>query len=231
MQNKIQAVFFDAGNTLVYLDYAYIAEELGRSGIEVSAEDVRHAELIARGTVDKRIAEGNISDPQVWDLYFRTMFTTAGLDGAAAVDDTLRRIRKHNEYMLLWRFVPDEVFDALATLRAAGYKLGIISNNDGSLEKLLAQTNLTDKVDFALDSHVVGSEKPDPGIFRRAMGLAGVPPEACVHVGDIESADVVGAKGVGIYPVLLDPTGTKNCDCESIRSIGEIVDVVKRLDR
>lgn len=230
MPEKIRAVFFDAGNTLVYLDYAYIAEELGRSDISATQEDVVAAELAARRAVDERMAVEKLRDDEVWLLYFRTMFGAVGLTDATAVDDTLGRIRARNDYMLLWSHVPAEVFDALAALRDEGYRIGVISNNDGSLARLLDQTGLAGRVDFALDSHVVGSEKPDPAIFRLALEKAGEPPEACIHVGDIVSADVEGARAAGIHPVLLDPSGEKECGCDSIRSIGEIVGIVRRLD-
>jgi putative hydrolase of the HAD superfamily len=57
-----------------------------------------------------------------------------------------------------------------------------------------------------IDSTVVGIEKPDPGIFKLALRRIGCPPENVVHVGDMLSTDIAGARGVGIEAVHFDPT-------------------------
>jgi putative hydrolase of the HAD superfamily len=56
-----------------------------------------------------------------------------------------------------------------------------------------------------VDSGRVGSEKPDARIFRVALERAGIEPTDVVHVGDMVSTDVVGARAAGIVPIHLDP--------------------------
>lgn len=50
-------------------------------------------------------------------------------------------------------------------------------------------------------SDEVGVYKPDPLIFRRALGPLGVAPSAAAHVGDRVRTDVAGARGVGMVAV------------------------------
>jgi putative hydrolase of the HAD superfamily len=103
------------------------------------------------------------------------------------------------------RFRPyPEVPGALAALRTAGLRLVVVSNWDVSLHEALATTGLAPLLDGAVSSAEAGVAKPAPGIFARALALAGdVAPAAAIHVGDDLAADVAGARAAGIVPVLI----------------------------
>ena len=60
---------------------------------------------------------------------------------------------------------------------------------------------------FILPSAEVGAEKPDEAIFRLALQRLGLRPEEVAHVGDQYETDVIGARAVGITPILLDREG------------------------
>ena len=230
MGRRIKAVFFDAGNTLLYLDYQYIQEQAAVEGISTAAESIKRSEYNSRRAVDAAMAAGGLKDSDIWPMYFSGILRGIGMNDAVRIERTLAGIRERNTYFGLWVHVPDEVRSTLSRLRNDGYKLGIISNSDGSLSSLLEKTGMAGMVDFALDSFVVGCEKPAPGIFKLALEKAGEPPEACIHVGDIEAADVAGARGVGIHPVLLDHLGEKSPPCDVISSIPEVYSVLNRLN-
>ena len=108
------------------------------------------------------------------------------------------------------RFRPyDEVPAALAELRAAGHRLVVVSNWDVSLHEMLRTTGLDGLVDAAISSAEAGERKPAPGIFRRALELAGGPdggPPA-LHAGDSLEFDVAGALGAGLRAALVTRTG------------------------
>ena len=80
-------------------------------------------------------------------------------------------------------------------------------------------------LDFILSSCLVGAEKPDPRIFQVALEKAGTRPEETMHVGDQYYADVTGARGVGIVPVLIDRLDTfpDQNDCIRVRGLDEVV--------
>jgi putative hydrolase of the HAD superfamily len=50
----------------------------------------------------------------------------------------------------------------------------------------------------------VGYQKPHAGIFEHALEQMVVAPARAMHVGDNYQADVIGARKLGITPVLID---------------------------
>jgi putative hydrolase of the HAD superfamily len=95
----------------------------------------------------------------------------------------------------------EEVAAVLEELRRRGLGLGVCSNWDWDLDRVLDEAGLTPLVDFAVTSARAGVRKPHPLIFRRALDLAGVTPAEAVFVGDSWEADVGGARSAGIAPV------------------------------
>ncbi len=97
-----------------------------------------------------------------------------------------------------------EVPATLDTLRAAGYRLGIVSNWEPRLPQLCASHGILEHFEFVVCSETEGYVKPHRRMFERALELAGTSPDAVVHVGDSYPEDVEGARGVGIQAVLVD---------------------------
>jgi putative hydrolase of the HAD superfamily len=104
-----------------------------------------------------------------------------------------------------WRPLPSAVesLQALSAWRAAQPAarrpcVGVISNWDERLPRLLDELEVASHFDFVLTSREVGVEKPAPLIFDRARELAGVSADArAVHIGDSVGNDVAGAAAVG----------------------------------
>jgi putative hydrolase of the HAD superfamily len=96
-----------------------------------------------------------------------------------------------------------DVVPALRELRARGRRLVVVSNWDVSLHEALARTGLSALVDAAVASAELGTAKPDPAIFRRALALVGVEADRALHAGDSVEADVAGALAAGVDPVLV----------------------------
>jgi putative hydrolase of the HAD superfamily len=128
-----------------------------------------------------------------------------------------------------WAVFPD-VPDALRRLRASGLRVGVLSNAGSQLPAFLASLGLADLLDFAVVSAVEGVRKPDRRIFERALELAGARPEEALHVGDMYVEDVLGARRVGVRPILMDrgsrrmfPNHSEQGDFEVATSLAEIV--------
>lgn len=92
----------------------------------------------------------------------------------------------------------------LGALRDRGVRMGVISNHNDALIRVPRHHGLSRFFETVTYSREAGAEKPDPGVFRLALRRAGCAPGEALHVGDSWSADVVGARGVGIHPVWLD---------------------------
>ncbi len=93
--------------------------------------------------------------------------------------------------------------ETLLALRAAGYRLGLISDCSSEVSLLWSGTPFAPLFDEALFSCAVGLKKPDPRIYQLACDRLGVPPERCLYVGDGGSRELSGAAAVGMRPVLL----------------------------
>jgi len=66
------------------------------------------------------------------------------------------------------------------------------------------ELGIAEYLDFTVTSAEAGADKPQPPIFLKALELAQVTAAEAVHVGDQYQNDVLGARGVGIAPILLD---------------------------
>ena len=125
----------------------------------------------------------------------------------------------------------DDVVPTLAHLRDAGFKLAIVSNWDTPLDPLTERLGIAEYFDVIVASHDarVRSEKPDPHIFNYALSAVSVSAEETVHIGDTYGADIVGAQGVGIRPILLDRDGTQvgRWD-ETIQRLSELPKLLNR---
>ena len=119
----------------------------------------------------------------------------------------------------------DDTVPTLEHLRDAGFKLAIVSNWDTPLDPLTERLGVADYFDTITASHDerVRSAKPDPHIFNYTLAAVGVSAEEAVHVGDTYEADIVGARDVGIRPILIDRDGTQVGRWkETIRSLSEL---------
>lgn len=98
--------------------------------------------------------------------------------------------------------------DALLAARTAGARVVVVSNWDVSLLEVLERVGLAPLLDGVVTSAAVGAAKPAAAIFRHALALAAVAPEAALHVGDSLAEDVRGAQACGIRAVLLRRDGS-----------------------
>lgn len=93
----------------------------------------------------------------------------------------------------------------LQTLREQGFTLGLVSNRAEDLMPLAEKYGITEYFAFTLSAGQAGCYKPEPGIFYKALEMAGVTAKEAVYIGDNFFADVVGALNVGIDAILIDP--------------------------
>ena len=204
----LKAVFFDAGSTLVHIDYARVRAALVRTvGRAPSETLLAAAEYAGRDAVETAMAsDPAATDGARWQIHFAGALAWLGFS-PEEFSRAGPEIRAEHRRSNLWCVVRPGTVEALATLRSHGLTVGCVSNSDGSVAGLLERVGLGRELDFVVDSGIVGIEKPDPGIFRVALELARVEPAEAMHVGDLFPVDVVGARRAGIEPVLLDPLG------------------------
>ena len=155
--------------------------------------------------------------------YERLILTTAGVD----VDlETAGKIWNKVQRIPHGLALFDDALPALDMLKLQERTLGVLSNITRDMEALSRELGLEIYLDFTVTSGEVGAGKPHPPIFLAALERAGVEPHEALHVGDSYSSDVLGARGVGIQPLLLDRDGlnTNVTDCPRIASLMEVVE-------
>ncbi|MGI8713693.1 MAG: HAD family hydrolase [Solirubrobacteraceae bacterium] len=111
---------------------------------------------------------------------------------------------------------------ALATARAHGARVVVVSNWDISLGDVIERVGLAPLVDAVVTSAAVGAAEPDPAIFGYALKLAGVEPERARHVGDSLTEDVAGARAAGIEAVLLCRDGDRPAGVATIAGLDQL---------
>ncbi len=231
----IRAIFFDAGNTLLFPRVEELADDLTAQGYPATAEDFYAAERSGKHKVDEwlwpKIRSGDLPrmvDYVYWAEYLRALMERLHAPEAQRERLTHRLVERFKDIHFWSRVLPDTA-PYLETLRAQGYYLGVISNSIGTMEEQLRRVDLARYFRAILDSAIVGVEKPDARIFRMALASAGVEAPEAVFVGDIHSTDVGGAQGAGLLGVLMDRVGAyASPDCPRITSLPELQGVLSR---
>ncbi|HEY7755271.1 MAG TPA: HAD-IA family hydrolase [Actinomycetota bacterium] len=203
------AVFFDAGETLVHPHPTFpdlFATVLRREGHEVDPDTVR-ARIHVVYDRFRSAAETNElwttsleRSRRFWHDVYTIFLNDLGIsDDDGLVDTVYREFTDLANYALF-----DDVVPVLDRLREEGLTLGVVSNFEEWLERLLERLGVRSYFEVRVISGLEGLEKPDPRIFRLAMERAGVEPAASVYVGDNPEFDVDPALAVGMFPVLVD---------------------------
>lgn len=218
----LRAIFFDAGNTLVRIDYAAVAAALATHGVSATPEALMRAEWRARVRLDTDLftsgeAAGEIPSTEARTTHSR--YLAYVLEGIGVTEPTLLDAmdawrRAHNQPLSLWTTPEPDAIPALGLARSHGLRTGVISNSNGTIKRILATLDLLPLVDCVLDSGEEGVEKPARAIFERALARVGVAASEAAYIGDLYSIDVLGARRAGLSAVLLDPGrcwGPRDC--------------------
>lgn len=210
-QPRPAAVLLDVGFTLTFPDAGVIARHAVAAGVSVSAEALANAEDAVRKELGRypwasTLAQTATRPRTAGADFFRRMLDLAGATGdearlTAAASFIWDRHLERN----VWCRVGPGVEAALARLRAAGVRLAVVSNSEGTVEAMLNDVGLGRYLDTVVDSWVVGVAKPDARIFQIALDRLGVGPGSAVMLGDVPAMDVEGARAAGVRAVLVDP--------------------------
>ena len=224
----IRAVLFDAGNTLVSLDYPRLAAAVGgATGVSLTGPGL----AAVAGEAALALERGDTTDHDRASRYLELLFELAGVPRAqmTLVRNTLLAL--HHERHLFGAMDPATPA-ALTCLREAGLRLAVVSNSDGRAEEALAAVGLLEQFEFVIDSQLVGVEKPDPRIFRIALERMGLEPAEGLYVGDIYEVDVIGARRAGLDVILMDPLGHHaGRDVRTARNVAEAAELVLLQER
>jgi HAD superfamily hydrolase (TIGR01509 family) len=204
------ALLIDVGFTLTFWDGGRIAGHAADAGVVVEPAAIERAEgLIRRETRELEGVPLRTHDDGGGRYLERVFSRALRLAGATADDATLARAAAHIHARHLqgnvWRRVGDGNQDALERLRAAGFRLAIVSNSEGTIDAMLTDVGLRAYFETVIDSAVVGAVKPDARIFQIALERLNLAPADVIMIGDLPTADVFGPRALGIRAALVDP--------------------------
>ena len=170
---NIRAVFLDAGDTLLRADppvTRVYREAFSRHGVAATEDEVHTAVHATWRDVDLARERGEErwgslgGEAGFWRRFVGTVFARVG--GGPMPEALLGELVAHFAAERHWALYP-ETLSVLATLRAAGLRLVIVSNWDSTLPSLLERVGLAAAVDDIVVSALVGVSKPAQGNLRR----------------------------------------------------------------
>ncbi len=203
-----QVVFFDYGDTLMRGDPPYlhrIAHALREGGFEVDEAAAERAGHEADYACYEEWKAGRLLlEDAALPAFVQHLLRRLDLPPLTLAErpDILQRFFQLNTERELTLFPGAR--ELLEDLRARGYRLGIISNNDGTCAAKCAALDIASYFEVIVDSAVEGVRKPAPDIFTRACAHMSVTPAEAVHVGDMYGADVCGAREAGLRAIWMN---------------------------
>jgi putative hydrolase of the HAD superfamily len=203
------AVLFDLDDTLHddTLAYHRAAERAADDGAHACGIDARqlYDAYVARAQAFWHELSAGSLETNLADL--RARMWTGALADCGRNDAELgeRLAHAYNRYRATMLELWPGVLEMLARLRAAGLKLGIVTNGFAETHReKIALLGLESAVDGVFMADEVGAVKPDPQFFFHAARVLDVAPGACAVVGDRYDRDVLGAHNAGMFSIWLD---------------------------
>lgn len=211
MNQTLQAIFLDVGNTLrvVIKDLEFMKQArtdlMDLIGTQ-QPEPVFFEEMDTRWKAYRKRAKELYVEVSEKELWTKWLLPDYPMDTVAPLSGQLTRLWRDHSGRRIPR--PD-VKTAIPELHKRGYVLGIIANTitEREIPDWIESDGLTDCFEAIVLSSKVGIRKPNPEIFLEAARRVGIEPAQCAYVGDNPARDVVGARraGYGLTILILEP--------------------------
>lgn len=180
-------LYFDLGNVLLFFDHRQMCRQLADVA-GVDWEQVWHV-LFDTG-LELRYESGELDEGEFYEAFCEALDKRPDFDALEHAGAAIFEVN-----------VP--LTAVVAQLRAARYRLGLLSNTSPSHYKYFADGRyglIPSTFDVLALSYEIGALKPDPKIYLAAAELAGVRPEEIFFVDDV-AGHVEGARAVGFDAV------------------------------
>lgn len=181
---RVDAVIFDFGGVLAeegfFNGFAAIARAQGKDPAALADAAI---EIIRSGGY----AEGRADEASFWDAVRERT-------GVAGADADLRAELLSRFALRLW------MFSLVDKLRAAGYKVAVLSDQTNWLEELDAAHGIYARFDLVWNSWRTGRTKKDPAVFGDLAFALGVAPGRALfvddHAGHVRRAEARGMRAI-----------------------------------
>lgn len=212
--SNLKLVSFDVGHTFLFPDYGVLAKAMStyfKKAITIA--QVMGADLQIRRGVFKQYKEKYSDECPVprfakyWGGLAMLCLNANESELGEALHSYCTFLHDLHESSTLFTLLGNDALRAFELLRDSGYKLIVISNANGRIERDLINLGVASWFDSVIDSGTIGCAKPDRRIFQYALDAAGIAPHQALHVGDNPIADVRGALNAGMHAVFFDACG------------------------
>lgn len=216
---KVETIFFDVGNTLLFPNRARMLAPLA-SKHHPTIEQWQALERRTKAEFDKALQLGRIDQGFWWRFHTSLL---EGLDGAEPqTQELVLELVRNTQDSANWDQIVPGTREALDRI-ASRYRMAVISNADGAIAKVLSHCGIADCFETVTDSGIVGFEKPRREIFNAALHAMKADPAESLYVGDVYSVDYLGATNAGMQAVLFDVAGAYQTRQEArVRSLPEL---------
>lgn len=235
----IRTIFFDAGFTLLRPSPSVteVCQIVCRQyGLHLDSEQLSAqmaaAEAYFReaGTLAQRTWASQEAITRFWIGYYKALLRPfIAEENEALLDRCVHAIIDEFTQHTSWELFPD-VLPTLQALQGRGFTLGIISDWETSLSSIIAGLDLGHYFDCLVISAVTRYAKPEYRLYETALQRANAIPDYAIHIGDSYIHDVLGARSVGITPILIDRPGllrAEDIDCHLIRDLREVLKLLE----
>jgi putative hydrolase of the HAD superfamily len=221
---NVRCILFDAVGTLIYADppvsEVYHAAAR-RFGSRLTADEI--AARFRSALADSHKCRNNPTCESHERECWRTIVSRVIDDVPDARGELFGQLWDHFAQPRHWRLF-DDASPVLTALAESGLRLGIASNFDGRLRKIVAgHPPLSPCTELFLSSEI-GFSKPAQQFFSTVATQLDVPPGDILLVGDDEISDVEGALAAGWHAVHINRERAKKRPHE----IDSLLDVSKR---
>ena len=186
-----RAILFDLFNTLIASGNRKRAMTVREMGAALGVEPDAFGQAFVRTWRERMLGTlGDLAEQ------CRTIARSVG--GDPTDDQVSRAVELRLAFNRRTIVVAEATLAALATARAAGFQLAIVSNCTVDSGTALGETPLVAAVDEVVLSYQVGIAKPDTRIYEIACDALDVTPASCVYVGDGADRELYGAQSLGM---------------------------------
>jgi YjjG family noncanonical pyrimidine nucleotidase len=237
--NRYNVVLLDADGTIFDYERAEagaLMETCREIGIDFDPERDTPRYRRINADIWRRFEEGEISAAELSSERFRLFLAELGAAGsgapaAAGSADPADMSDRYLGHLAEGSFLIDGAKEVVADL-SARVTLVLITNGLSRVQRpRFERSGLSAYIRHLVISDEVGSQKPEPGIFARALEpFSGVARAEALMVGDSLSSDIRGGINYGVPTCWYNPDGEENTEglhpTHEINSLEELLFLV-----
>ena len=211
-KEKIKVIFFDMGNTLLHFHYGksdeekdlqglvYLTKYLNKFNANINFDEVRRGfyESWLEGIKDRKETHTEYPIENFINSFLKKFQIKLNL--AQCIEAVNLFYTDYREQV----YFEKDIYDTLKTIKAKGYKIGVISNTcyyDEVMKECFKKAKIHDLIDNYTFSYSLRVGKPKKEIFESALATMKIKPTEAVMVGDSLDSDINPALALGMKTI------------------------------